>query len=99
VAQGMSALSHMGEQYRNTARQLEKLIGREETLRLIEIALFRDAIVLDDGREITGPALIRRMAQERYGDVFRDQVRRKMHDAGAIGEAYLAALDGPDSLN
>ncbi|WP_459662075.1 hypothetical protein, partial [Novosphingobium sp. 11B] len=40
VAQGMSALSHMGEQYRNTARQLEKLIGREETLRLIEIALF-----------------------------------------------------------
>lgn len=103
VAKGMSALSHMGEQYGSQVRELVKLIGVEETRRLIEITLFREIVALDDGREITGPELLRREAQSRYGDVFRDEVRRKMHDAGSVGQPYLNALDadfiGPRILN
>jgi hypothetical protein len=85
VAKRMSALSHMGEQYGEAVRDLVRLIGEDEARRLVELALFRPVIVQDDGRETTGPGLIRREAQTRYSDVFRDDLKRKVHDAGAGG--------------
>lgn len=93
VAKRMSALSHMGEQYGDAVRDLVKLVGEDEARRLVELALFRPTVALEDGREITGPQLIRREAQQRWGDVFRDDVRRKLHDAGTVGDEYRASLD------
>lgn len=97
VAKRMSALSHMGEQYGEAVRDLVKLVGEDEARRLVELALFRPTVCLDDGREISGPGLIRREAQQRWGDVFRDGLRGKLHDAGALGREYLEALDREES--
>lgn len=88
VAKRMSALSHMGEQYGEAVRELVKLVGEDEARRLVELALFRPKVVQDDGREISGPGLIRREAQQRWGDVFRDDLQRKIHDAGEGGKIY-----------
>lgn len=88
VAKRMSALSHMGEQYGEAVRDLVKLVGEDEARRLVELALFRPVIVQPDGRETTGPGLLRREAQQRYADVFRDDLQRRMHDAGDGGKLY-----------
>lgn len=87
VAKRMSALSHMGEQYGEAVRELVRLVGEDEARRLVDLALFRPVVVQSDGREISGPGLIRREAQQRWGDVFHDDLQRKMHDAGKA--AYL----------
>jgi hypothetical protein len=88
VAKRMSAISHMGEQYGEAVRDLVRLVGEDEARRIVETALFRPVIVQDDGREISGPALIRREAQGRWNDVFRDDLQRRMHDAGEGGKIY-----------
>lgn len=88
VAKRMSAISHMGEQYGEAARDLVRLVGEEEAMRIVMTALFRPVVVQDDGREITGPGLIRREAQQRWNDVFKDDLQRRMHDAGEGGKFY-----------
>ena len=82
VARRMSTLSHMGEQYGEAVRELVQLIGEDEARRMVEQALFRPVIVQDDGREISGPALLRREAQKRWNDVFRDDLQQRIYDAG-----------------
>lgn len=82
VARRMSTLSHMGEQYGEAVRDLVKLVGEDEARKLVELALFRPVVVQEDGREISGPALLRREAQKRWGDVFRDDLQKRIHDAG-----------------
>ncbi|RYF22063.1 MAG: hypothetical protein EOO77_04850 [Oxalobacteraceae bacterium] len=88
VAKRMSAISHMGEQYGEAVRDLVRLIGEDEARRIVELALFRPVVVQEDGREISGPGLIRREAQQRWNDVFRDDLQRKVHDAGDGGKLY-----------
>lgn len=88
VAKRMSALSHMGEQYGDAVRDLVSLVGEDEARRLVELALFRPIVALPDGREITGPGLIRREAQQRWSDVFRHDLQRRMHDAGEGGRIH-----------
>jgi hypothetical protein len=85
VARKMSTVAHMGEQYGEAVRDLVRLVGEDEARRIVETALFRPVIVQDDGREISGPALIRRQAQQRWSDVFRDDLQRRQFDAGAGG--------------
>jgi len=85
VARNMNSLAFMGEQYGKVVRDLVRDIGEDETRRLLDLALFRPVVCLDSGREIPGPALIRREAQQRWNDVFRDDLQRKIHDAGASG--------------
>ena len=86
VAKKMSTLSHMGEQYGETVRDLVRMIGEDEARRLVELALFRPVVVQPDGREITGPALARREAQSRWSDVFRHDLAKRQHDAGDGGK-------------
>ena len=69
-------------------RDLVRLVGEDEARRIVETALFRPVIVQDDGREISGPALIRREAQGRWNDVFKDDLQRRIHDAGEGGKVY-----------
>lgn len=88
VAKRMCTLSHMGEQYGEAVRDLVKLVGEDEARRLVELALFRPVVVQSDGSELSGPALIRREAQSRWGDVFHDDMDRRKHDKGAGGQLH-----------
>lgn len=88
VAKRMCTLSHMGEQYGEAVRDLVRLVGEAEARRLVELALFRPVVVQQDGSEISGPALVRREAQQRWGDVFRDGLARRIHDKGEGGSVH-----------
>lgn len=88
VAKRMCTLSHMGEQYGEAVRDLVKLVGESEARRLVELALFRPVVVQNDGSEISGPALVRREAQQRWGDVFEDGKARRIHDKGEGGRLH-----------
>lgn len=81
----MKSYSHLGEQYGAMHREAVKTFGEERARELLFLALERPVIVQDDGRETTGPAMLRRMAQERWGDVFHHDLGKRIHEAGAGG--------------
>jgi hypothetical protein len=78
----MSTLSHMGEQYGKTVRELAKIVGEDEAMELVRMTLLRPTIVTEGGRELTGPEMLRRMAQEKWSGVFSDDLQYRMHEAG-----------------
>lgn len=88
AAKRMMSIAHMGDQFMKTVQETIRTDGEAEARRLVELALFRPVVLQDDGREISGPDLIRREAQTRWNDVFKDDLQRKQHEAGAGGKLY-----------
>lgn len=78
------SLAYMGEQYGNAFREAVALYGEAEAWEQVRMA-FRPVVCLDDGREISGPGLLRREAQQEWSDVFRDDLQRRQYEAGAGG--------------
>lgn len=79
VAKAMATLAHMGDQYGKAARELAQLVGKDEVRALIERALFETEQVEGD---LSGPDLIRREAQKRWGDVWHHDLARRRYNKG-----------------
>lgn len=91
IAKKMCTLAFMGEQYGKSVRDLVDLVGEQEARRLVELALFRgepDEKAVEERNARSGPEILRTMAQQRWADVFADDLSRRQYMKGRGGHLH-----------